>query len=74
MLAGEDVKGYSTLLKMSLMMYCNFEVGVGKINIFKVLYSFGRKGRRVTKKGSLCTLLIILTILEDPLTSNVCIF
>ena len=37
MLGGKDVEGYSTLLKMSLMMYCNFEVGVSKINIFKVL-------------------------------------
>ena len=41
----------------------HFHMGSLKINIFKVLL-IGREG--VTKKSTLCTLLIMLTILDDP--------
>ena len=44
-----------------------FSYGVGKINIFKVL--LGKLGG-VTKKSTLCTLLIMLTIMDDPLTNK----
>ena len=41
-----------------------------KINIFKVLFWNG--GRGVTKKSTLCTLLIMLTIIDYPLLVTVC--
>ena len=42
----------------------HFHMGVAKINIFKVLFWEG--GRGVTKKRTLCTLLIMLIIMDDP--------
>ena len=42
----------------------HFHTGSLKINIFKVLFLEGGRGSQ--KKTTLCTLLIMLTILDDP--------
>ena len=44
----------------------HFCTGSLKINIFKVLFWEGER-ERVIQKSTLCTLLIMLTILDDPL-------
>ena len=49
------------LFKMLCMMCCDFDTAVGKINIFKVLTTLFKE------KSTLRTLLIMLTILDDPL-------
>ena len=43
---------------MSFMVNCDFEKGL-RINTFKVLFW-------ESKKGTLCTLLIMLTIMDTP--------
>ena len=42
----------------------HFNTGSLKINIFKVLFSEGGRGSH--KKSTLCTLLVMLTIMDDP--------
>ena len=42
----------------------HFHMGSLKINIFKVLFWEGGRGHK--KKSTLCTLLIMLTIMDDP--------
>ena len=51
-----------------LVLY--FHTGSLKINIFKVLFLVGRVG--VRKMSTLCMLLIMLTILDDPLVVAIC--
>ena len=46
-------------------------MGVAKINIFKVGLLFWEGGREgVTKNSTLCTLLIMLIIMDDPLRNQ----
>ena len=59
---GGGVKGCHTLFKMLIMMHCIFIRGSPKSTFSK--YSFGREG--VTKTSTLCTLLKILIIVDDP--------
>ena len=58
------VNGCCTLFKMMITMHCIFIRGSLKSTFSK--YSFGREGG-VTKKSTLCTLLIMLIIMDDPL-------
>ena len=51
--------------KMLFMVYCNIDTRVGKINIFKVL--FWRERGHSKEYSTLCTLLIMLTILDGSL-------
>ena len=63
---GGGINGRCTLLKNVAL---HFHTGSLKINICKVrFWEGGREG--VTKKSTLCTLLIMLTILDDLLPSN----
>ena len=48
---------------MLITMHCIF----AKINIFKVLFWEGEREGVVTKKSAMCTLLIMLIIMDDPL-------
>ena len=52
------------LLNMSFMVHCHFEKG-SKNQHFQSTILVGREG--VTKTSTLCTLLIMWTILDDPL-------
>ena len=56
--------------KMLIMKMLHFHMWLLKINIFKVLF-WGREGY---KKSTLCTLLIMLTILDDPLLKCLKVF
>ena len=71
MTAGDTYSREYTRGQWSLYAFLNVDyealhmhTGSLKINIFKVLLG-GRKG--VTTKSTLCTLLIMLTFLDDPL-------
>ena len=64
MLGGSGSRATVLFLKVNLK--CIVILGrTLKIEIFKVLFWLGREG--VTEKSMLCTLLIMLTILDDPL-------
>ena len=64
---GEGVKGCCMLFLNVDYDALHFHTRVAKINIFKVCTLLGgREG--VTKKSTLCTLLIMLIIMDDPLT------
>ena len=64
---GKGVKGCRMLFKMLITMHCIFIPGSPKSTFSE--YSFGREG--VTIKSTLCTLLIMLIIIDDPLGSKV---
>ena len=63
MLGGRGSRAVVRFLKLSLMVHCHFEKGSQNQHFQNTLLE-GREG--VTKKSILCTLLIMLTILEDP--------
>ena len=62
---GKGVNGCRTLFKMLFVMHYRFIRVRIQINIFKVLFSVG--GRGSEKNSTQCTLLIRLTIMDDPL-------
>ena len=67
---GERFNGLHMLFKNDDYDALHFHTGSLKINIFKVFFlEGGREG--VTKKSTLCSLLIMLTILDDLLAASV---
>ena len=58
---GEEGQGHNTITKNVVMMQCKFGTGSLKINISKLLF-WGLAQERL-----LSTLLIMLTIMDDPL-------
>ena len=60
---GAGVNGNRTLLKNVDYEALHFHTVTLKINIIKVLFWEGGGGSQ--KKGTLCTLLIMLTIVDD---------
>ena len=64
MLEGSGVNGRRTFLHFFYYDALHFHMGPLKINIFKVIFwEGGRRGSR--KKSTVCTLLVMLTILDD---------
>ena len=59
----------SCLKKKAFMMHCDLDKRSLKINIFKIL--FWEKGEGVTKKSTLRMLLMMLTILDEPISHQV---
>ena len=61
---GEGINGRRTLFK-NIDYYVAFSYGIVKNQHFQSTLLGGREG--VTKKSTLCTLLKMLTIMDDPL-------
>ena len=62
---GEGVKCCVMLFKMLFTMHCDFDTGSLKNQHFQSTRLGGE--RRSQKKSMLCTLLIMLTIMNDPI-------
>ena len=63
MLGGTGSRAVARFRKMSFLVHCDFEKG-SQYQHFQS-YSFSREGGG-HKKSTLCTLLIMLTIVDDP--------
>ena len=62
---GRGSRAAVRFFKMLIMMHCTFIPGSPKSTFSKYLL-FSEGGDGVTKKSTLCTLLIMLIIMDDP--------
>ena len=66
---GEGSRAAVCFSKMSFMLHFDFEKGQGYQNQhFQITLLVGREG--VTKKSTLCTLLMMLTIIDSSLSAQ----